>query len=456
MNKLWKKFICGIAAIMIFTLILCLVVNSKFVERYYLHSQTRYVRGVGTRLEALSKDGADPESIIRELEETENVLIVYSENLSDSEALSSEMRERFRQKGLGFQRFWLWEQDYRLAVEQGSKLRLYQQDKLKYGILAEYIYTGTGMYAIASIVPDTGETVRIVNQFLTVLNVLSSLTAAALMYILVRHITNPLKEMEEFSRRISSQEYGDSLEVKTNDELQVVAESMNQMSRSICEYQKMLLEKNRQMELLLDNVAHDLKTPVSLIGMYASGIRDGLDDNTFLDTIIRQNSLMAKLIERLLGLSRIEQRDYPDEKTSLDQLLRQQMEEQRIMADHMGLEICADIESGAFITGNPELISTIFSNLLSNSIKYARGGKIYMKLEHTDCSFRFLIENETEDHNLDTGRIWEPFYVGEQSRSHDLSGTGLGLSIVKKIADRSGYVVRCEKMDGKIWFEVIF
>lgn len=456
MNKLWKKFICGIAGIMIFTLTLSLVINSKFVERYYLHSQARYVGGIGTELKTLLEDGTTPDSAIRALEEKENVLIVYSENLSDSEVLSSEMREKFRQKGLGFQRFWLWEGDYHTALEKGSKLRLYQQDKLKYGILTDYIYTGSGMFAVAAIVPDTGETVKIINQFLIVLNLLSSLTAAALMYILVRHITNPLKKMEEFSRKISSQAYGDLLEVNTHDELAVVAESMNQMSRSIQQYQKMLMEKNRQMELLLDNVAHDLKTPVSLIGMYASGIRDGLDDGTFLDTIIQHNTRMSRLIERLLGLSRIEQKEHPKETVSLDQLLRQQIEEQRILAGHRELELCADIESDAVIMGNAELISTIFSNLLSNSIKYAEGGRIDMVLGQRDNTFRFLIGNDLGEHDLDLDRIWEPFYVGEPSRSHSLSGTGLGLCIVKKIAAQSGYEVWCEKKEGKIWFEVIF
>ena len=89
----------------------------------------------------------------------------------------------------------------------------------------------------------------------------------------------------------------------------------------------MLLEKNRQMEALLDNVAHDLKTPISLIGTYASGMQDGLDDGTFLDTIIRQNTKMAQLAEKLLGLSRIGQKDYPEETIALDRLLQNQIEE---------------------------------------------------------------------------------------------------------------------------------
>lgn len=64
LNRLWKKFICGTAAIMVFTLILSLVVNSNIVERYYLHRQTNYVRRIGNQLLEYAGSGAAPEDII--------------------------------------------------------------------------------------------------------------------------------------------------------------------------------------------------------------------------------------------------------------------------------------------------------------------------------------------------------------------------------------------------------
>lgn len=460
MDRLWKKFICGIAAIMAFTLILSLAVNTTVVERYYLRSQTHYIRGIGSRLRSMLDSGAAPADAVKILEEQENVLIVYSEHMSDSERLGNDLREQFRQKGLGFQKFWLWEEDYHLAVENGAKLRLYQQNKLKYGILAEYISTDTEIFAIAAVVPNTAEAVSIINQFLMVLLTLSSVIAAFLMCILVKHITNPLKKMEEFSRSISVQDYGSTLEIRTNDELKTVADSMNQMSRDIQQYQKMLLDKNRQMEELLDNVAHDLKTPITLIGTYASGIRDGLDDGTFLDTIIRQNTRMAELTEQLLGLSRIGQREYPVKAIALDRLLEKEIEGQKILAEQRHLSICDEIEPDCRIRGNAELISAVFSNLLSNAIKYAADDSVQAKIEirlyRKDETYHFTISNMMQSPNLDPEKIWEPFFVGESSRSQGMSGTGLGLSIVKRIAEQCGYDVFCEIKADKIYFTVIF
>ena len=237
-----------------------------------------------------------------------------------------------------------------------------------------------------------------------------------------------------------------------------VADSMNRMSQSIKEYQDMLLGKNRQMEALLDNVAHDLKTPISLIGTYATGMQDGLDDGTFLDTIIRQNAKMARLTEQLLGLSRIGQKKYSEETIALDRLLQDQVEEQRISAVQRNLGISTSIEPDRYIRGNAELISTIFSNLLSNAIKYAAesGPGIEIRLYGNDAGCHFTISNQLQAGNLDLDRIWEPFYVGESSRNQNLSGTGLGLPIVKKIAEQCGYGINCTAEDGRIKITVIF
>ena len=245
--------------------------------------------------------------------------------------------------------------------------------------------------------------------------------------------------------------------VQTHDELERVADSMNEMCMSIQQYQKELLIKNQQMEQLLNDVAHDLKTPVSLIGIYADGIRDGLDDGTFLETIAQQNARMAQMIEQLLNLSRIGQKNYPSGKIKLDILLRQCMEEQKVFLQERKLILKDNIVPNAEIDGNAELIRTLFSNLLSNAVKYASAPDIEIELsQNEEGTYHFFISNALENEDLDIEQIWVPFYVGEASRNKSLSGTGLGLSIVKKIVVQCGYKIQCRKKDGKIIFEMDF
>lgn len=455
MSKLAKKFITGIFTILIFTLALSIFVNTKIVEKYYLYQQRKSIASIANDLEGQLRLEKDPAAIISEIEKKENVLITFSSQTSDMDALNNDLREKFREKGLGFQKFWLWDKDYTTALESGKKRRIYHQDKLNYGILVEYLSYKDQLFAIASIVPNTQELVSIINKFLIALQMFSLLTALALIFILVRHITNPLKRIEEFSKKISRQEY-EPLSLKTGDELETVAESMNQMGKSIQDYQHKLLYKNRQMEQLLDNVAHDLKTPISLIKMYAQGMKDGLDDGTFLDVMIKQNSRMEQMTEQLLHLSRISQKEYHKEELSLDSLLLQHLEELKILADSRGLAIHASILSNAIVTGNPVLIGTLFSNLLSNAFKYAAGNSVRVVLERCGASYAFTASNELGQITPDPDRIWEPFYVGEESRNQALSGTGLGLAIVKKLAQQAGYSIHCEIKEGWIHFKLTF
>lgn len=455
LNRLSQKFILGVALILILMSIGTLFINSQIVERYYLHEQREYVRKIGLQLEEKIEEGTSAQEAIEEIEKKENVLIVYSEKTKDVDILANKLRDNFRQKGLGFQRFWLWEQDYETAIQNGSQFRLYSQNKMNYNILVQYLPLNSRLYAIAAIVPIASGFIKIINRISFLIYSLSIFVSIVLIFILIKHITNPLNEIRAFTKRISLHQY-EPLEISTGDELEDVAKSLNEMGYDINQYQKILELKNEQMKQLLNDVTHDLKTPISLISMYASGIKDGLDDGTFLDTIIEQNNKISQIVESLLHLSRIELKKHPYTKIKLDQLLLQCINEQIIFFENRKLELHQQIEPNLNLTGNTKLITELFSNLLSNAAKYASYGSVQVKLYLEGQNIFFNISNKTDNTNLDITHIWQPFYVGEGSRNKILSGTGLGLSIVKKIAEQFGYLITCKLEGENISFEIIF
>lgn len=454
-NRLSQKFIAGVVLILLFTLAGTLFVNSQVAERFYLHEQREYLRRISARLEELLADGAVPEEAVEAMESTEKVLIAYSHQTSDPDELASELRDALKQKGLGFHRFWLWDQDYESAVQNGSQFRMYSQEKMNYSILVQYLSLDSGLYAVAAIVPDAQGFIAIVNRLGLLMNSLAILTAILLIIILTRHITNPLDKIREFTKRIAAQDY-QPLQIKTGDELEDVANSLNEMAREVEEYQRILEEKNDQMKQLLGDVAHDLKTPIALVGVYASGMKDGLDDGTFLDTVIRQNDKMSRIVEKLLHLSRMERQEHVCRDLALDRVLLSCIREQEVLFAQRGLELCQRIEPGLMLHGNEELLGELFSNLLSNAAKYASSGCVTTELYRQDGGCVFRISNHTDHTDLDTDAIWNPFYVGENSRNKELSGTGLGLAIVKKIAEQFHYPVSCMRDGQEISFEVEF
>ena len=162
------------------------------------------------------------------------------------------------------------------------------------------------------------------------------------------------------------------------------------------------------------------------------------------------------MTERLLNLSGIERKEYPLTTIRLDLLLFECIAEQKLFLSKRGLSLHTAVTPNLEIMGNAELVTELFSNLLSNAVKYAASGTVNAELVKNEGQCCFRITNDLGNDDLDTERIWEPFYVGEPSRNKALSGTGLGLPIVKKIADKFGYQVRCIREDQTITFEVIF
>lgn len=241
-NRLARKFIAGVILILLLILAGTLFVNSRMAEKVYLYEQREYVRKISRQLEQELEDGSSPQQAIQTIEEQEKVLIVFSADTEDPGMIANALRESFKEKGLGFQRFWLWDQDYRTAVQNGSQFRLYSQDKLNYSILVQYLSLDSGLYAVAAIVPDAEGVIRIINRMGFVLNSAAILVAIGLIFVLTRHITKPLEKVCAFTREVSSHHYP-PLEIHTGDELEEVAGSLNEMALAIQQYQKQLEEK---------------------------------------------------------------------------------------------------------------------------------------------------------------------------------------------------------------------
>lgn len=454
MNRLTKKFMMGIIGILIFMVILSVIMNSFLVECYYIEKKKQDMDTLCKMLEVEIAQGKIPEEAMEELEDSEEVLIIKLEPDSNQERLNDSLRTEMKDKGVGFQKFWLWEEDYKTTMETGRMLRIYNQGKLNYSLMVEYMQLDSGFYAMAMIIPEVSETIRIINTGMLIIMAVSMLIASIFIVLLVKRITKPLNKMRQFADDLADQKFC-PIVVCTNDELEDVADSMNEMGSRIQDYQRELTEKNRQMEQLLDDVAHELKTPVALVKVYAAGIKDGLDDGSFLDTIIRKNNMMGEIVERLLLLSRMKQKELTLETVMLDEVLSEVIKEYSVFLKPDGPVIRTQLEAPAVIWSSREMVFLILSNLVSNAVKYAVGTEIHIRLQSCEKGYLFEIENEAEG-QIDFSQLWEPFYVGEKSRNKGLSGTGLGLAIVQKSGERMGYLVDGWMEESKITFQVLF
>lgn len=429
MNKLSKKFIAWITVILCIACVSAVVFNTVLLEKYYLYQKRMSLSSVCGDLEELVRNGASAEEAAARMEESEKVIIVRIENFSekDNDTVNDEIRRAFQNNGVGFQKYWLWKGDQNGILNGETRTRLYEQEKLNYSLLSEYMLIGSTAYVVTMIIPDISDAFGIINSFLVGVNAVCIAVSVLFIILLVKRITKPLSEFKMFAANMEKNEFI-PLQVQTNDELENVAD--------------------------LDNAAHDLKTPVSLIRLYAGGIKDGLDDGTFLDTILDETEQMSDMVNRLLYISGLEKKEYKKTSINLTELFEGVVNKYSIMAEENHQEIHAELERDITVTASEELITTVLINLITNALKYSSGREIRVKLQKETGRIVFSVSNETENNALDISRIWEPYYVGEKSRNKSLSGTGLGLSIVRKICETQHYAAECSLQEKHIIFTV--
>jgi two-component system phosphate regulon sensor histidine kinase PhoR len=193
------------------------------------------------------------------------------------------------------------------------------------------------------------------------------------------------------------------------------------------------------------NASHELRTPLaSLIGYVETLSDDAGDDpgtrRRFLQIMHGEATRMARLIEDLMSLSRIEAEKYrlPDEEVEMGSLILRVCEELSATADGRAEDLVIDVDAEASVRGDSAQLSQLLHNIIGNALKYGRPGTPVRVSQRDEGSMvRIAVADEGEgvapEH---IPRLTERFYRVDSGRSRAMGGTGLGLAIVRHIVER--------------------
>ncbi len=204
------------------------------------------------------------------------------------------------------------------------------------------------------------------------------------------------------------------------------------------------------------NVSHELKTPLHSIAGCTELLANGLvrpgDEPQFLGQIEAETKRMIRLVDDIIGLSRLDEGAAEMQMTPVDLYVVAGQAIRSLEPAGKSADVTVSLTgTSAKIAGIPHLVNEIVYNLCDNAIKYNRpGGTVEVNVEKTADGAVLTV--------TDTGigipaehqpRIFERFYRVDKSHSKELGGTGLGLSIVKHAAQIHGAVIELKSKPGQ-------
>lgn len=221
-----------------------------------------------------------------------------------------------------------------------------------------------------------------------------------------------------------------------------------------------LAKLDRLKSEFVNTVSHELRTPLTSIMGYLSLVMSeqvgplSSTQKEFLEVVSRNTNRLGNLINDLLDIQRIESGRSPLklQPVAVAPLVRQAADTFRVAAEQKGLALVVETpdEPGPLVTADPERLTQISANLMSNAVKYTRAGSVRVTVEDCGENVRLRI--------ADTGigippaeqpKVFEKFYRCEDKYAREAGGTGLGLSITKALVEEHGGAISLESQPGR-------
>ena len=263
-------------------------------------------------------------------------------------------------------------------------------------------------------------------------------------------INKPLNDILDATYLISKGQFDINLKPRHNlsdyDELDMIMVNINKMVNAL-----------RNEEILrndfISNFSHEVKTPIAVIDGYINllkkrDIKDN-DKEMYLDKLATSVSNLSNLVSNILKLNKLEnEEEIEKENVNLVSILENVIVSFDELLFNKNINLDIDICDKADIISNQSIIQIIFSNLISNAIKFSKDNSIIViKLLKNDNNYKFIVKDNGIGMTKDTiNNIFNRFYQADTS--HKSEGNGLGLSMVKKGIDRLGYKISIESEEG--------
>ena len=289
--------------------------------------------------------------------------------------------------------------------------------------------------------------------------------------LMARFITKPVSELNEAARNMAELNFSHPCHVESHDEFGELAESLNKMAENLQQAFSSLEGANRKLEQdveqkkrllaerkeLVDNLSHEMKTPLGVIRAYAEGLQDETDEakrQKYSEVIITETERMSRLITTLLDLSALENGATQLRPERFDFVDFLETVAGRLLIATPDADFVLEYElpeHPVYVNTDKGRMEQVLNNLIVNAKRNNRpGGILRLSLLEKDGLLNFSIFNQgapIPEESL--SKIWSKFYRDKNSK---YSGSGLGLAIVAQVLSMQHLHYGAENQPGGVAF----
>lgn len=473
-NKIQNKLFLIIIAILSINILVVLAFGTSLLDRVYMFDKKSELKRYETKIQQSYEKG-DSDGLKQALYTlSANNVIALFYNQQTGEVIYSLADQMASQPQMRIDpQHW-----YSLAKQENIFQKLERESPI---VITEKNAVSDSIFLYAKLNQDTylfmetprayiEATAQTATHFFALLLLISLLAGIVITHFVAKKIAKPINDIQDTAQKIATMDFKKRCDVHTGDEIEALANSVNQMADQLEENIDLLkkdLEReektNRIRSDFVSNVSHDFKTPLSLIEAYSESIQDGSSEDIkqACSVIIEQSRRMNHLVNQLLTLSKLESGmiDFHiEDPFCLDELIQNILKDFSIILNKEKIHLQIETDSDAIVKGDFRQIEQVFTNLLENAVKYVdekkeirlftqkiKPGMIRIGLYNSHPP---LTESQREN-------LFEMFYKTDCSRSN-LNSYGIGLTIVKTIlgAHNQACGVYNEGEGVVFWFEL--
>ena len=288
---------------------------------------------------------------------------------------------------------------------------------------------------------------RNVSASLAVSALTAGIVALLVGLVIAQRITAPVTALTKATRQLASGDWATRLSVRSDGELGQMSAAFNAMAQA--------LETQRELRSrLVDDIAHELNTPLSVIQLELEALKDGMQTSEqAMVHVGREIELLRNLADDLALLAETDkgtlQLDF--EPTDLVKFTAESVDRWRRRAEAVGVELwMKPSEPLPLVEADPLRLAHVLGNLIANALQHTPvGGRIEVKCQKSvddgrECLLTTVSDNGEGIPAEDLLHVFDRFYRVDRSRSRRRGGRGLGLAIVKQIVELHG---------GRAWVE---